>query len=284
MKGPKFGVAKSMGNVAGKRTVVSDSLENLRNWIPSIRRIRVTDVRIGPGYTGVRLTSGQVGLAHSLLSEQAPGCCELMKRAGHLSGSSALDLARLALSWDIRSRVVGIATLNALSQACFAKYASRILTSKGNIAGYLRAKGSVVTVVGNIVPTIEKLRSKAKRIYVLERNSDLMDAETLPDTAAEEIVPQSDVVLITGTSIVNGTVDRLLELARNAREVALVGATAGVPPTVLFKHGATIVGTVRVKNPDAAMRIVAEGGGTPSLTDAVDFVVHRPSSWMGRER
>jgi len=75
---------------------------------------------------------------------------------------------------------------------------------------------------------------------------------------------------------VNGTVDRLLELSRNAREVALVGATAGLPPTVLIEHGATAVGTVRVTNGNRAMRVIAEGGGTPSLRDAVEFVVYRP--------
>lgn len=277
MKNMPLSLPRTLKRVAKKRTVVSDSLEELRNSIVNIHRIRVARVIIGPGYTAVRLSTDQVGLAFSLLSEQSPRCCELMGRAGHLSGSKALDLARLALSWDTRSRVVGVATINALSQLFLKRHANRITISKGDIADHLRVKGSVVTVVGNIAPTVRKLRAKAKRIYVLERTSEFKDIGTLPDTAAEEIIPQSDVVLITGTSIVNGTVDRLLELSRNAKAVALIGATAGVPPTVLFDHGATMVGTVRVKNPDAVMRIVAEGGGTPSLSDAVEFVVYRPS-------
>ena len=264
-----------------RRTVVSDSLTELRGALPNIDRIRVAKVIIGAGYTGVSLPSGQVGLAHSLLSEQVPGCCELMKRAGHLSGSSALELARLALSWDIRSRVVGVATLNALSQLSLRSFANRISTRKGDIANHLTVRGDVVAVVGNMAPTVKKLRAKAKRVYVLERNSDLRDDETLPDTAAEEVIPESDVVLITGTSIVNGTVDRLLELSRNAREVALVGATAGIPPTVLFKHGATAVATVKVTDAERVMRIIAEGGGTPSFANAVEFVIHKPVSRAG---
>ncbi len=116
MRNMHFNVPRTSKHVAGKRTVVSDSLEELRNSVANIHRIRVASVIIGPGYTGAKLSTGQVGLAYSLLSEQPPRCCELMKRAGHLSGSKALDLARLALSWDIRSRVVGVATLNALSQ------------------------------------------------------------------------------------------------------------------------------------------------------------------------
>jgi hypothetical protein len=267
-----------------RRTVVGDSLEELQSSVAGIDRIRVANVIIGAGYTGVSLPSGQVGLAYSLLSEYVPGCCELMKRAGYLSGSSALELARLALSWDIRSRVVGVATLNALSQLSLSNYANRILTIKGDIADHLTVKGDVVAVVGNIAPTVRKLRAKAKRVYVLERNLGLRDDETLPDTAVEEVIPESDAVLITGTSIVNGTVDRLLELSRNAREVALVGPTAGIPPTVLFKHGATAVATVKVTDAERAMRIIAEGGGTPSLANAVEFVIHRPAPRAGERR
>jgi hypothetical protein len=252
-------------------------LLQLRDALPKIKRIKVANVVIGAGYTGVSLSSGEVGLAHSLLSEYASGCCELMKRAGRLSGSPALELARLALSWDIRSRVVGVATLNALSQGSLRNYANRISTRRGDIADHLDVRGDVVTVVGNIAPTIKKLRPKAKRVYVLERNPDLRDDDTLPDTAAEEVIPESDVVLITGTSIVNGTVDRVLELSRNAKEVALVGATAGILPTVLFEHGATAVATVKVKDPERVMRIIAEGGGTPSFADVVEFVIYRPS-------
>ena len=60
------------------------------------------------------------------------------------------------------------------------------------------------------------------------------------------------------------------------REIALAGATAGLPPTVLIEHGATAIGTVRVTNGDRAMRVIAEDDGTPSLRDAIEFVVHRP--------
>jgi len=256
---------------------VSDSLEEIRSAVANIDRIKAANVIIGAGYTGVSLSSGHLGLAHSLLSEQTLGCCELTKRAGYLAGSSAFELAGLALSWDMRSRVVGVATLNALSQLSLGSYADRISTRLGDIVDHLAVRDDdVVAVVGNMAPTVERLRAKAKEVYVLERNLDLRDDETLPDTAAEEVIPESDVVLITGTSIVNGTVDRLLELSKNAREVALVGATAGLPPTVLFRHGATAVGTVKVTDADRAMRIIAEGGGTPSFADAIEFVVYKP--------
>jgi len=266
-----------------RRTVVGDSLAELQASRPKINRIRVASVIIGVEYTGVRLSSGQVELAYTLTSEETPNSCALTRRAGHLTESSALELARLALSWDVRSRIVGTAALNALSQLCLSNRPNRVLIGKGNIPDHVVVKGDVVTVVGNMAPMVDKLEAKAKKIYVLERTRQLRDDRTLPDTAAEEILPQSDVVLITGTSIINGTVDRLLELSKNARELALVGPTAGILPTVLFDHGATAVATVKVTDANRVMKNISEGGGVPSA-NAVKLVIYRPTSRAGSRR
>ena len=122
-----------------------------------------------------------------------------------------------------------------------------------------------------------KLRETAKQVHVLERSMELRDENTLPDTSAEQNLPESDIVLITGTAIENGRIDRLLELSENAEEVAIVGPTAGILPTVLFKHGATIVGTVKVMNADKAMQIIGEGGMPRALSEATVRRVYRPA-------
>jgi hypothetical protein len=183
----------------------------------------------------------------------------------------------LALSWDIRARIVGIATLNALSQIALDKLAREIWPFGGDIVDHLTTQGKIAVVVGNMQPIVVKLRETAKQVHVLERSMELRNESTLPDTAAEQIVPESDIVLITGTAIENGTIDRLLELSANAEEVAIVGPTAGMLPTVLFKHGATIVGTVQVTNPDKAMQIIGEGGMPRALTEATARRVYRPA-------
>ena len=260
-----------------KGSVISDCLRELQGIIAEIDQTRASEIVMGVGYTGVRLSSGQVGMAHSLLNEGTSGSAHMSGKAGHLAGSSALELARLALSWDIKARVVGIATLNALSQIALDKLAREICPHGGDVVDHLTIEGKIVAVVGNMQPMVVKLRDTAKQVHVLERSLELRDGSTLPDTAAEQILPESDIVLITGTALENGTIDRLLELSKNAEEVAIVGPTAGMLPTVLFKHGATIVGTVRVTNPDKAMQIIGEGGMPRALMEATDRRVYRPA-------
>ena len=259
-----------------KITVVNDCLEELQSAVADLDQITLSEILIGTGYTGVRLSSGHIGLAYSLLREYRSSASQISDKAGHLTEFTALDLARMSSSWDVRARVLGIATLNALSQLALNKYSSELSTIEGDIVDSLKAEGKIVTVVGNMRPPIKKLKEKAKQVFVLERSADLRDETTLPDTAAEQVVPESEIVLITGTAIENGTIDRLLELSQNAEEVAIVGATAGLLPTILFKHGATAVGAIKVNDGDKVMQVIAEGGGTPSLMQAIKFVVYKP--------
>lgn len=88
----------------------------------------------------------------------------------------------------------------------------------------------------------------------------------------------ADVVLITGTAIANGTIDHLLDLTKKAKEVAIIGASAGILPDVLFDRGVTLIGGVRVTGADKMMQIVAEGGGTPALKTAVEFINIKPKA------
>ena len=243
--------------------------------VPDMEDILIDRVCLGLGYTGVKLEGGQMGVCHSLLSEMAPGCCEIIDQAGTLAGRPAPELLSLAGSWDLGERVIGVATMNALSQIVFETHPDRYACEERNLIDVLEVgHEEVVALVGLIKPFIPILKSKAKQLYVLERGF-RREKGILPDTACEEVIPEADVVVITGSSLANGTVDRLLVLAENARRVALVGPTVSCIPDPLFKKGVSFVGGVRIFDPDRAMQIIGEGGGTPQLRQAAKFVTYR---------
>ncbi len=95
-----------------------------------------------------------------------------------------------------------------------------------------RLKDKKVTVVGHF-PHPEKLCTHCK-LSILERNPRPGD---LTDTAAEYILPEQDVVFITGTPFINKTITRLLELTRGA-VICMVGPSTPMNP-LLFEHGIT---------------------------------------------
>lgn len=235
---------------------------------------RVDRVCLGLGYTGVRLEGGEMGVCHSLLSEMAPGCCHIIDQAGTLAGRLATELLSLANSWSLGERIIGVATMNALSQIIFEADPDRYSFREGNLIDLLEVgHEDVVVLVGLIKPFIPILRSKAKQLYVLERGF-RRERGILPDTACEQVIPKADVVIITGSSLANGTIDRLLEISENASTVALVGPTVSCVPDPLFERGVDLIGGIRVFDPDRAMRIIEEGGGTRQLRQAAKFVTY----------
>jgi len=90
---------------------------------------------------------------------------------------------------------------------------------------------------------------------VLEKNpqeGDFLEAE------ADRLIPQADVVAITGTALTNHTMDHLLDLCDPKAYVVVLGDTSPLSP-VLFDYGVDAVSGTRVDDPGLAMRCVSQG-------------------------
>jgi len=192
-----------------------------------------------------------------------------------MSGRTALEFMHLADSLDLGERIIGVATINALSEIVFRDYPDRYLLEKKNLIDVLKVdKKDTVVLVGLIQPFVPVLKSKSKKLYILERRTST-EEEALPDTADEDTLPKADVVIITGSTVANGTIDKLLELSSHAKTVALVGPTASFVPEPLFRRAVNYIGGMRILNPDKTMQIIREGGGTPQLKQVNQFVTYK---------
>jgi len=216
-------------------------------------------------YTAVMLDNSYVGLCHTPTEDIGHSH---WGRRRDFHGFKALEIARLANSFDMIERTVGIATLNALSQ--------HLMDSEGYERQFgmdafdamdVRREDSVA-VVGYIRPLIGKLREKAREVHVFERNPQLR-GDALPDTFVDSILPKADVVVISGSSLANGTVDRLLELSKGARVVVFAGPTAGTLPEPFFERGVKIIAGVRAKGPKV-VEAVAEAKPFVVFKDLVE--------------
>jgi uncharacterized protein (DUF4213/DUF364 family) len=89
--------------------------------------------------------------------------------------------------------------------------------------------------------------------------------------AAADLIPQAEVVAITGSTLVNHTLDDLLALCRRGVEVMVLGPTTPLSP-ILFEHGATLISGTLVTDEALALRAIAQGaafrqvGGVRLLT------------------
>ena len=138
-------------------------------------------------------------------------------------------------------------------------------------------EGKRVAVIGHF-PQLEPLAARC-RLTILERQPQPGD---LPDFAAEYVLPEQDYVFITGTTLINKTLPRLLELAASAR-VVLVGPSVPLTPLWFELGVAVIAGSVAVR-PDEVWLATAEGGVHDIWTHGAVTVQLRAEDFPARRR
>jgi uncharacterized protein (DUF4213/DUF364 family) len=224
----------------------------------------VTDVRIGLGYTAVLLESGHAGVAWTPKSD-AP-CCTHFQAAGTLAGRTAEEL--LAFLVDEKSglaRAVGLATANALLAAL-----PHPQTSREEVISTLNiTPEDKVAMVGYFGPIVAELRKIGCRLDIIELNPH--HGETITPEQGAHALATCSVAILTGTSMINGTCDELLAELGNPRAAVLLGPSSPLCSAIFEGTGITHVAGSRVREADAVLRIVSEGGGTMLMKKYLDF-------------
>jgi uncharacterized protein (DUF4213/DUF364 family) len=239
---------------------------------PDLADLTVERVVVGLFFTGVKLSNGVAGAcATPIKTIPEAVCCPSSTMAmpfpGKMRGRPAAALAEEALSPHGIRRAVGIATLNALAEDCWRRRPHpgvELLTGVDAFDATKIGAGERVVVVGAFVPFLKELKRLRQPFLVLEQDPATLKGDELPffrpAEMAPEIVPQADVLLITGSTLVNATLEDLLALARPEARVTVVGPTVGMLPDAFLARGADILGSVRIAEPDAFLDLLAEGG------------------------
>ncbi len=192
----------------------------------------------------------------STFREEGPSHDRGVRDVGNLTQKTALELVEYAKSESLLEASIGMATINSLididESKCIEKNAFEIILERG--------QGKNVAIVGHF-PWIPKLREKVKNFWVLEQR--LREGD-LPAKEADRILPQCDVVGITGTSFINHTVEGLLNLCKNAY-VVLVGPTSPLS-SVLFEYGIDAICGSKIIDPDQLIRSISEGATFKEVT------------------
>lgn len=228
---------------------------------PRAEDLQLADVCLGLGYTGVKLSNGAGGVSYTFRDRLSSGC-GVMAGAGGLIGTPAAEVLEWASSDDLAKASLGVATINALLNGAY--------EAGPNIVDAVTCEPEdVIGMVGAFCPLFGRFR-EAARLYVFEQDPAAAarggNMQVLPEEAEEELLPSCDQVILTGTSFINHTVDRILELCKNAREIIIVGASTPMCGEVLRPYGVTVLAGSRVTDADAALRIIAQGGGTMDLS------------------
>ena len=211
--------------------------------------IALRDVRVGPFWTVVWTERG-AGLASTQRDAHSPHGHSLIRWAGDVLDHSANELTQLLHAKSPMETALGMAAVNALLEVDDAA-----LTERNASAEIMqRGAGKRVTIVGHF-PFIPKVRRAVGHLDVLELDP---GPDELPPAAAAEVIPQADVVAITGTSLLNKTFDALIQHCRPDAFVLVLGPTAPLSP-ILFDFGVDLVAGTRIVDPVEALTVASQG-------------------------
>jgi uncharacterized protein len=258
--------------------ILHETLGTIREILGSeLDAITVERAVVGLFFTGVELSNRIAGAcATPIKTIPEAVCCPSSAMAmpfpGKLRGRPALDLAREALGDNGIRRAVGIAAMNALADTCWRRRPHPEAELRVGVDAFDAAEigpADKVVVVGAFVPFLRALKQRRQPFIVLERNPATLTADELPffrpAEEARTVIPEADVVLITGSALVNDTLEDLLALRKPGARVTVVGPTVGMLPDAFLQRGADILGSVRITEPDAFLDVLAEGGGAPDF-------------------
>lgn len=203
---------------------------------PRLARRTVTDVRMGRALVGVVLDNGQYGTAYSLPGEQEAQTAPPIN-LGALVGRPATHLLKGLLEpSSTLERAIGVAAVNAVAEL---DPAPALMREDANAAATVPIRPTdTVGFVGRIRSVLQRAEGRARRIIVFDRS---LTEGVYPEERQPELLPQCDLVFITGSALTNGTLENLLRWCLWAREVVLIGPSTPLYPAVFAGSGVTVL-------------------------------------------
>jgi len=229
--------------------------------------LTITRVIFGLRLTVVRLSDGSCGMA-STVDDSNPYPCKKARDFGDFSPSkfSGQKVSDLFLS-EKSGRLIEtlkVAVLNALSSRGRDAGEYKILEDKDPIDLIELNEGKKITIVGAFKSYIELIEETNSYLRVLEldRNA-FMEKHVRYYVPADEyptVIPDSDILIITGLTLVNNTIDGLLEVVRPHTKVIVTGPSGNIVPEILFQNKVNIIGATKITDVEMLFKLVSEAG------------------------
>jgi len=254
-------------------TILKETIEHIRSILKErMDTITVERVSIGLFFTGVKLSDGSGGVCFTPIKEIPEAVCcpssaNAMPRSGKLKGKTVASfIDRIDQNKPVE-KAISLAILNALSATCWKENPPSgysFQTGGDPVDQFPISPESHVVVIGALVPYIKMLREGGYSFNILERDSRTLKVDELPyfvpPERAKYAIATADLLIVTGVTVLNDSIDEILSQIRPGAQVIIVGPTASMLPDAFFRRGVHAIGSITVTDSDQLLDILAEGG------------------------
>lgn len=162
-------------------------------------------------------------------------------------------------SWNFAEASMALAAVNS---ALNTEERVRALHAEDSMDRYytqgLDFKGKTVGLIGHLNGPPE-MRREAKEVYIIEKSPQEGD---YPDSACDWLLPRCDIVIITGSTLINKTLPHLLDLCRGAYTI-LTGPSVPLCPALLEQGIDRIAGMVVTDSEGMKNSVLSGQRGSP---------------------
>jgi uncharacterized protein (DUF4213/DUF364 family) len=253
-------------------SIIAETIDILIEKSPiPLQDVWIDDLAIGIFFTGVKLSTGHAGVAFTPIAEIPEAvCCPTtaarMPQAGNLDGSTVSEIIKYALDTNVLKSAIGVATLNALSQWIVESEDRREyeVVKDQDGSNLLEIKpDETVTLIGAFGPYIRRLKMMGNPFFIVERNTQTLRSDEMkyfkPESEMSSALKVSKAVAVTGTAIVNHSIDTILSFLPNGIRTAIIGPTASMIPDAFFNRGIHVMAGVRIVDPEEMIKILKQG-------------------------
>jgi len=251
--------------------ILDETIHLLRERYGSLHNIFLQKVLFGLHITVVELSEGLIGFASTVPPADNEVHCKKDKRYFgpfsplQFTGQSINDLFALPNEKNLILSLKA-AVINALSSPLLGNNRGTLLVGADPVALINREwlSGKKVSLVGAFHSYIEKFTALGCQLKVLELNENVLQNNEkqyfAPASAYPYLLPESDLVVITGLTLVNQTFADLAKCLSPTSLNIVTGPTSSFLPDALFNKNIHLVGGTRLTRPDLIFQLAAEGG------------------------
>ena len=188
---------------------------------------------VGISLIACELDSGDVGVSY-VLRDNLPNGCSAFPYVRNAIGRPAGEIAEWIISGgDDLQRGIAAAVLAAASRGVDIPDDTDV---PGRPFGLEVKPEDTVGMIGMIGPIAEKFGRLAGRLIVFDEGLALHGGDTAntgilyPVSRQPLLLPECDIVILSGTTVINQTIDSLLAMCVKSREIIMVGASTPMFP------------------------------------------------------
>ncbi|HHW54727.1 MAG: DUF364 domain-containing protein [bacterium] len=201
---------------------------------------RIKDAVIGLSLIAIQLDDDSVGISY-MLREHLPAGCSAFPYGREILGKPAGEVAEWVLTGrEDAQKGIGMAVLTAASHS---QDLQDVDEAKGPF-GLDLSPTDVIGMIGYVKPVARELQKRTRKVIIFDWGQSVRGGHTgllAPMEEQPKLLPECDVVFLSGTTVTNGTVDELLKMCPKAREVVMLGPSTPMFPAAFRDTPITVL-------------------------------------------